>query len=73
LRAEGGFVAAAEFEQGQPRLVELRSLWGLPCRLVNPWPGPWVVREAGKVVAQGRDEKIEFVTRSGGVYVVERQ
>jgi hypothetical protein len=29
VRAEGGFVAAAEFNQGQPRLVELRSLWGL--------------------------------------------
>lgn len=70
LRAEGGFLVAADFQRGQPRLIEIRSLWGRPCSMINPWPGPWVVREADQVVAQSSGPKIEFVTRIGSVYRV---
>ena len=72
LRAEGGFLVAADFQRGQPRLIEIRSLWGRPCLVINPWLGPWVVREAGQVVAHSDEPKIECATRIGGVYQIER-
>jgi hypothetical protein len=71
LRAEGGFLVAADFRRGRPRFVEIRSLGGRPCTLANPWTGPWGVREQGTVIAEGGESRIAFGTRTGGVYVIE--
>lgn len=71
LRSAGGFLVAADFHRGQPRFVEIRSLWGRPCTLANPWPGPWAVREHGAVIAQGSESRIALATRAGGVYLIE--
>jgi hypothetical protein len=73
LRAEGGFLVAADFRGAQPRFVEIRSLWGRPCIVANPWSGPWVVREKDETLARGSDPRIAFATRSGGVYLIEPQ
>jgi alpha-L-fucosidase 2 len=71
LRAERGFLVAAEFRDGEVRLAEVESLAGGECVLVNPWPGPWVVRRHDRILAQGRDRTIRFATNPGERYLVE--
>jgi len=70
LRAEGGFMVAADFRDGQVRLAEIESLAGGECVLANPWSGPWVVRERSRVLAEGRGPVIRFATKPGGVYLI---
>ena len=71
LRAEGGFLVAADFRDGEVRLAEIESLAGGECVLASPWPGPWVVREHNHVLAEGKEPTIRFATRPGGVYLIE--
>lgn len=71
LRAEGGFLVAAEFRNGEVRRAEVRSLWGRPCRVACPWQGRWVVREGDLVLAQGKEPTIRFDTKPNASYVVE--
>jgi hypothetical protein len=71
LRAEGGFLVAAEFENGNPRFVRIQSLLGKTCMLSNPWPGECVVREGKKVLLRSDARKIRFKTRRGGVILIE--
>ena len=71
LRAEGGFLVAAEFVQGDPRVVEVRSLLGNKCRIENPWNDTCVVRRADRVVLRGDASTVEFETQAGQIYVLE--
>jgi hypothetical protein len=68
LRAEGGFLVAASFQPGRVQWVEVESLLGQPCAMANPWPGPWVVRDGFRILAQGNDCTIRFDTTSGRSY-----
>jgi hypothetical protein len=71
LRAEGGFLVAADFTSGHVRLVEIRSLRGADCVVANPWSGPWVVRAEDCVLVQGSDPILRFATEPGVVYLLE--
>jgi hypothetical protein len=57
--------------RGEVRRAEIESLAGRQCVVANPWPGPWVVREGGRALAQGTEPVIRFPTRAGGVYRIE--
>jgi hypothetical protein len=72
LRAEGGFLVAAEFSNGEVRRVNVKSLWGRPCTVANPWQQRWTVREDGQILAQGRESTIRFATKPNGSYAIER-
>ncbi len=71
LRAEGGFLVAAEFERRKLRFVRIQSLLGNDCILANPWRSVCVVREGEKVLHQSEAETIRFTTRAGGAYLLE--
>ena len=71
LRAERGFIVGADVHQGRPRLVEIRSLTGRPCRIENPFDGGCVVREGAVVLHEAGPGIVEFDTRAGAVYQLE--
>jgi len=71
LRAEGGFLVAADFVVGRARLVEVQSLLGKKCRIKNPWNEDCVVRNAGRLVLRSSASAVEFETRAGDVYLLE--
>ena len=71
LRAEGGFMVAADIEDGEVRLIEVESLQGKPCALANPWSGECVVKSGGNVVARLHGERLLFETEPGAVYLAE--
>jgi hypothetical protein len=52
--------------------VELESLFGDECRLVNPWTEPAAVVVAGKTVVTSGDPELRFTTQKGQRYRVER-
>jgi hypothetical protein len=68
LRAEGGFLVAADFADRTARLVEVESLLGRRCRIRNPWGDTCVVRTAEGVVLRSDDSIVEFDTQPGHVY-----
>ena len=68
LRAEGGFLVAADFADGRARRVEVRSLLGRRCRIQNPWDDACVVRTADHVVVRSEEPVVEFDTETGHVY-----
>ena len=72
LRAEGGFLVAAEFEDRSPRFARIQSLQGKTCTLSNPWPGECIVREGRKELQRSPRRTIRFKTRRGGVYLIEQ-
>jgi hypothetical protein len=71
LRGEDGFLVTAEFRNGAVRLAEIQSLLGRECILVNPWAGPWVVRQRDRILVQGKESVIHFDTEPGGAYLLE--
>jgi alpha-L-fucosidase 2 len=71
LRAEGGFLVAADFQAGRPCFVELRSLLGKPCRVANPWPDACIVRNGTPTVQRSSERTIAFKTTPGATYVLE--
>jgi hypothetical protein len=71
LRAEGGFLVAAEFRDGVVRGAEIQSLSGRQCRIASPRPGTWLVRQQNRVVAQGAESTICFATQPHEVYAVQ--
>jgi alpha-L-fucosidase 2 len=71
LLAEGQFVVAGEFRDGQLRLGEIRSLAGGDCTVANPWRGSWMVCQQGRVLAQGKERLIRLATKPGEVYRIE--
>jgi len=72
LRAEGGFLVAADFVEGSARLVEVQSLLGKKCRIQNPWSETCMVRGTDEVVRRSDASTIEFETRAAAVYLLER-
>lgn len=71
LRAEGGFLVAADFVEGSARLVEVQSLLGKKCRIQNPWNETCVVCSGDEVVWRSDSSIVEFETRVGDVYILE--
>jgi len=71
LRAEGGFLVAADIYKGHPRFAEIRSLLGRPCRVAKPWDGKCIVRQGREVVLQTHEDQIEFDTVAGKIYILE--
>jgi hypothetical protein len=71
LRAEGGFLVAVDFAQGQPRLVEIHSEGGRHCRIRNPWDATCVVRRGDDVVLRTNKPLVEFATQPGARYLLE--
>jgi hypothetical protein len=71
LRAEGGFLVAAEFRDGVVWRAEIQSLWGRQCTIATPRPGAWSVQQQNRVVARGTGATIRFATKANEVYVVE--
>jgi hypothetical protein len=49
----------------------MESLFGLPCRMVNPWSGRFRVSCQGQIVAEGDGKEVSFPTQQGRVYLVE--
>jgi hypothetical protein len=75
LLARGGFLVSSEKEAGEIKYVGVKSLYGLPAALVNPWQGQQAqVRKAAdnSVVLTSTDNVLSFATAPNGVYVVER-
>ena len=72
LRANGGFLVAADIRQGQPQIVEIRSLLGQRCVIANPWPQSCRVRNQGDVLLEASGEEISFDTDVGAIYTLER-
>jgi hypothetical protein len=70
LRAEGGFLVAADFAQGTARLVEVQSLLGRRCRIRNPWDETCVVRTAEQEVIRTEDRVVRFDTQIGHLYML---
>ena len=71
LRAEGGFLVAAEFSGGEVRRAEVKSLWGRPCTVANPWQSPYVVREGDRILVRGKEPAIRFATAPNRSYAIE--
>ena len=81
LRAQGAFLVSSEIENGVVKYVLVKSLAGGTCRIVNPWPGrdyvfyPVQVRDLENqktVDSKIKGYQIEFKTKPGHTYVVER-
>ncbi|MCP4643096.1 MAG: hypothetical protein GY851_21800, partial [bacterium] len=68
LRAQGGFLVSAHFQQGTPHFIEIVSLRANTCRLENPWKEACVVRSGGEVVHKTDSEDIAFVTEPNKTY-----
>ena len=71
LRAENGFLVAADIHQGRPQFVEIRSLFGQRCVIANPWSQSCRVRSKGDVLLETTAEEISFDTEVGAVYTLE--
>ncbi len=70
LRAEGGFLVGAAFDEGEPQLVEITSLLGRPCRVANPWPDGCSVWNNGASVAAAKEGVVDFETACEGRYLL---
>lgn len=70
LRAEGAFLVSAKRGEGEVLWVEIRSLKGLPCKLVNPFPSADVIFEDIDERKRGhvRGSVLTFSTRPSGTY-----
>ena len=71
LRAEAGFLVAADITDGVVRFVEVRSLLGQRCTIANPWPGECLLRKRGQVLLRTDDRAITFPTDRGSTYLLE--
>jgi hypothetical protein len=75
LLAQGGFLVTSERERGETKYLGLKSLYGKPVRLVNPWPMHDVqVRSVAddRVVLSSASAELTFETKADAVYVIER-
>ena len=72
LRAEGAFLVSATRQDHKLQWLEIRSERGMPCRLVNPFPGDEVTVE--EVESQEKERTcgrlLSFPTRSNCTYRV---
>lgn len=72
LRAEGSFLVAADFQNQKVRFVEIRSILGKECTVVNPWRTTCIVREGSKALLRSDAQTIQFQTRPGHIYIIEQ-
>ncbi|MHB9024188.1 MAG: LamG-like jellyroll fold domain-containing protein [Armatimonadota bacterium] len=72
LRSETGFMVTSERAAGEVRYVEVESLFGDACRVVNPWTDAYVVTCGGKAMTKGKGKEITFPTQKGQRYLIER-
>lgn len=72
LRAETGFMVVSEFAAGTTQYVELESLFGDVCRLINPWAEAARVTSEGREVLTSAAAELSFPTQRGKKYLVER-
>ncbi len=75
LLARGGFLVTAEYENKEVKYIALRSLYGHPVTVENPWGGlaarVVVARSHGTVLTTSA-EKIAFETEVNSNYIIER-
>ena len=74
LAAQGGFLVSSESQGGGVKYVGLKSLYGNPATVVNPWNGQQAqVRRASDnaILASGSASSFSFATTAGGIYVLE--
>ena len=72
LRAESGFLVAADFQGQNVRFAEIQSISGKECIIENPWQSECIVREGDKVVIRSVASTIRFKTQPGGIYIIEQ-
>jgi len=72
LRAETGFLVASERSAGTVQYVEIESLFGDVCRLVNPWAEAVRVSCAQRPILESSDAELVLPTEKGKHYLVER-
>ncbi|MFA7328723.1 MAG: glycoside hydrolase family 95-like protein [Candidatus Ratteibacteria bacterium] len=73
LLAEGAFEVSAEMREGKTVCVEIRSLAGGKCRLLNPWPdkGTVVYQEEDNKGTETQERIIEILTEKNRKYRLE--
>jgi hypothetical protein len=71
LRAEGGFLVAADIIEGTVRFAEIRSLHGGECSVANPWSGECIVSSNGRLVLRTESGTVTFETDRGRTYLLE--
>jgi alpha-L-fucosidase 2 len=75
LLAKDGQLVSSEREAGEIKYVGLRSLYGLPARVVNPW-GTQELRvrrvSDGAIITTTAAAELSFNTSANTVYVIER-
>jgi hypothetical protein len=75
LLAKDGLLVSSEREAGEIKYVGLKSLYGSPARVVNPWGTAQVrVRRTSDnaILATSTAAEISFATAANTVYVIER-
>ncbi|WP_433072996.1 glycosyl hydrolase family 95 catalytic domain-containing protein [Dactylosporangium sp. CA-052675] len=75
LLAEDGFLVSSEREGNETKYVGLKSLYGKPARVVNPWGSEQIrVRRASDdaVLTTSTAGEVTFATAADTVYIVER-
>lgn len=75
LLARGGFLVSSEKESGEIKYVGLKSLYGEPAAVINPWGTQQLqVRKSSDntVLLTSSDSVVPFGTAPGQVYVLER-
>jgi hypothetical protein len=73
LRARGAFLVTSEMRGGRTGFVELESLAGSECRLLNPWSGePVDLHRDGAPAETLEGDLLTFATRTGERIVLVR-
>jgi hypothetical protein len=75
LLARGGFLVSSEYESKDIKYVALKSLYGNPVTIVNPWGSARArVRRAvdNTAVLTTAEQEFTFNTASNTVYIIER-
>lgn len=74
LRASGAFMVTSEFIRGDIRYVNIESLVGEECVVVNPWSSVARLRHvaSGEVIAEGSLAEFRFNTEPGQIFILER-
>ncbi|BDI32038.1 hypothetical protein CCAX7_40890 [Capsulimonas corticalis] len=74
LLAKGGFLVSSERDNAGVKYVGVKSLYGNPATLVNPWVGQAVIvrNASGGAVLKSSDPELQFTTTANTVYIVER-
>jgi len=74
LRASGAFIVTSECVKRDIRYIQIESLVGGQCVVVNPWSSAARLQHvaSGKVIAEGRLAEFQFNTQSGQTYLLEQ-